>query len=223
MLRKFKNTSKEIETFRPSFPESARSELIGILNMCIPIKKYFSWNLLKLVRRAIQEVDLNLLKTLVEHVQLDFRQGQFKSLVTQIVVQQGWKDQQRLEDEMDIPGPSVQDYIPLVEYLLNDSTYGQMWLSYIDNDAYGNNLLHVCIELHNIDFTRLVLDKSSSTQLQSGGEGFVDLLSQRNGNGLTPGELLDKEIEKATNGVNPEKKARQMNLLQGIKNTISPP
>ena len=68
MLRKFKTTAKEIETFRPSFPESARSELIGILNMCIPIKKYFSWNLLKLVRRAVQEVDLNLLKTLVEHV-----------------------------------------------------------------------------------------------------------------------------------------------------------
>ena len=68
MLRKFKENSKAIETFRPSFPEVARSELIGILNNCIPIKKYFSFNLLKLVKRAIQEVDLDLLKVLVEDV-----------------------------------------------------------------------------------------------------------------------------------------------------------
>ena len=51
------------------------SELIGILNVSIPIKKYLSWSLLKLVQRAIKEVDLDLLKTLVEDVQFDFRQG----------------------------------------------------------------------------------------------------------------------------------------------------
>ena len=32
------------------------------------IKKYFSFNLLKLVKRAIQEIDLDLLKVLVEDV-----------------------------------------------------------------------------------------------------------------------------------------------------------
>jgi len=74
-LNKFKTISKNVETFRPSFPETTTSELIGILNVCIPVKKYLSWNLMKLIKRAIQEVDLPLFKSLICDIQLDCRQG----------------------------------------------------------------------------------------------------------------------------------------------------
>ena len=75
MLNKFKTISKNVETFRPSFPETASSELIGILNVCIPVKKYLSFNLMKLIKRAIQEADIDLFKSLICDVQLDCRQG----------------------------------------------------------------------------------------------------------------------------------------------------
>ena len=86
MLKSFKNISQEVETFRPEFPETAASELIAILNVCLPVKKYLTFNLLKLIRRAIKEVDLDLLKALVEDLQIDFRQEHFRSLVMQLVV-----------------------------------------------------------------------------------------------------------------------------------------
>ena len=114
---------------------------------------------------------------------------------------------------MEIPGPMVIDYQPLIDYLLSDSRYGQMWLQYIDQDTHRNNLLHVCIELHNVDFTRLILAKTI--------EQSIDLLGQRNGNQQTPTELLEKEIQKAENGLNVDKKARQLNLLQIIKNMLT--
>ena len=68
LIAKYKSISKEVETFRPSFEEVAKSELIGILNVCIPIKKFLTFNLLKLTKRAIQEGDLPLLKVLVENI-----------------------------------------------------------------------------------------------------------------------------------------------------------
>ena len=49
--------------------------------------------------------------------------------------------------------------------------------------------MHMCVELHNIDFMRLVLAKNA--------ERGADLLTQRNKKGLTPSELLTKEFEKA--------------------------
>ena len=52
-MNKFKTISKSVDSFRPSFPETTSSELIGILNVSIPVKKYLSWNLLKLCKRAI--------------------------------------------------------------------------------------------------------------------------------------------------------------------------
>ena len=75
MLNKFKMISKNVETFRPSFPETTSSELIGILNVCIPVKKFLSFNLMKLIKRAIQEADLDLFKSCICDVQLDCRQG----------------------------------------------------------------------------------------------------------------------------------------------------
>ena len=73
LMNKFKKISRNVETFRPSFPETTTSELIGILNVCIPVKKYLTWNLMKLIKRAIQEVDLDLLRSCICDVQLDCR------------------------------------------------------------------------------------------------------------------------------------------------------
>ena len=102
---------------------------------------------------------------------------------------------------MQIPGPSIQEFVPLLELMLSDThQYGEMFLKFSDKAAYGNNMLHVCVELHNIDFTSIILAKNSEYQ--------AGLLDQRNGNGLTPSELLVKEIEKVENGINAEKKAR---------------
>ena len=88
-----------------------------------------------------------------------------------------------------------------------------MWLKFVDKDAYGNNLLHVCIELHNLDFTEIVLAQNA--------EVMAGLLEQRNGAGLLPSELLDKEIDQAANGVNPDKKARQLSMLTMLKQLIT--
>ena len=110
---------------------------------------------------------------------------------------------------MQIPGPLVQDYLPFLEFMLSDGQFGEMFLKFADSDAYGNNLLHVCVELHNLEFTSIILAKNT--------EYNADLLNQRNGNGLTPSELLTKEIEKAENGVNPDKKARQLALLANLR------
>ena len=82
-----------METFKASSPEVTSVELLELLEENAQVKKYLSFNLLKLCRRAIKEVDLPLLKTLVEQVGIDFNQGQFKSLVTQLVVQESWKEQ----------------------------------------------------------------------------------------------------------------------------------
>ncbi len=67
-MTKFKSISRDVENFRPSFPETASSELIGIMNVCIPVKKFLAFNLLKLIKRAIKELDLDLLKALVEDI-----------------------------------------------------------------------------------------------------------------------------------------------------------
>ncbi len=64
------------------------------------------------------------------------------------------------EQDQEMPGPSAREHLPILTFLLSDSRYGKMWLTYVDKDAYGNNLLHVCIDLHNIDFTKLVLAKN---------------------------------------------------------------
>ena len=102
---------------------------------------------------------------------------------------------------MQIPGPSIQEFVPLLQLMLSDShQYGEMFLKFSDSAAYGNNMLHVCVELHNIDFTSIILGKN--------GEYQAGLCQQRNGNGLTPSELLEKEIEKVANGLNAEKRAR---------------
>ena len=66
----------------------------------------------------------------------------------------------------------------MLELMLGDNQHGEMWLRFVDTAAYGNNLLHVCIELHNIDFTRAILAKNDSIG--------ADLLTQKNGDGLTP-------------------------------------
>ena len=65
---------------------------------------------------------------------------------------------------MEIPGPVVQDYLPFLEFMLSDGQFGEMFLKFSDSAAYGNNLLHVCVELHNIDFT-------TNSKSNLGGEG----------------------------------------------------
>ena len=69
-----------------------------------------------------------------------------------------------------MPGPSVQDYIPFLEFLLSDNQFGEMWLRFVDKDVLGNNLLHACVELHNIDFTRVILAKNTA----HGGKSLLD-------------------------------------------------
>ena len=103
----------------------------------------------------------------------------------------------------------MREYVQFVEYLLSDGRFGEMWLKFVDKDVLGNNLLHACVELHNTDFTKVVLAKNDAYG--------ADLLRQRNGAGLTPSELLEKEIEKARNGINPEKTTKQLNLLAILK------
>ena len=113
---------------------------------------------------------------------------------------------------MEIPGPTVEDYLPFLEFFLSDNRFGDMFLKFSDSAAYGNNLLHVCVELHNIDFTPIIVAKDA--------EYGANLMTQRNGNGLTPGELLQKEFEKVDNGVNPEKKARQRAFLMNLRELL---
>ena len=36
-----------------------------------------------------------------------------------------------------------------------------MYLKFVDSACHGNNLLHVCVETHNIDFTRIILAKNT--------------------------------------------------------------
>ena len=66
LLNKFKRISKDLETFEATYPETTSSELIGALNVNIPVKKFLTFSLLKLCKRAIKEIDLDLLKCLVE-------------------------------------------------------------------------------------------------------------------------------------------------------------
>ena len=80
LIKKYKEIVQEVETFSPEFPETASAELIAVINVCQPVKKFLSFSLLKLIKRAIQEVDLDLLAALVQDLQIDFRQGPFKSL-----------------------------------------------------------------------------------------------------------------------------------------------
>ena len=89
--------------------------------------------------------------------------------------------------------------------MLNDATHGQMWLQFVDKDAYSNNLLHVCVELHNIDFAKIILDIDR--------EKNTCLLGHKNSQGLTPFELLEKENTKAKTELNPEKKEKKLELL----------
>lgn len=84
--------------------------------------------------------------------------------------------------------------------MFNDSRYGEQFLRYVDKSAYGNNLLHVCVELHNFDFMKLVLAKCAAYG--------ADLRMQKNFAGCTPGESLSKEFEKAENGINLGRKER---------------
>ena len=106
----------------------------------------------------------------------------------------------------------MREFLPLVEFLLSDAKFGEMWLTFVDSDAYRNNLLHICSDLHNIDFTQIVLAKNTQYN--------ANLLSGRNADGFTPSELITKEIQKAENGINQEKKARQFFLLNQLRELI---
>ena len=204
-----------METFSPEFPETASAELIAVINVCQPVKKFLSFSLLKLIKRALQELDLDLLTALVQDLQIDFRQGPFKSLAIQLVVQQGMREKQRLEEDsehVDFSGPSARQYVQFLDLLLSDARYGEMFVKHSDQHAYGNSILHVCVELHNIDFTRLVLAKNT--------EYGANLLNHRNSEGLTPRESLTKEIERANSGLNPAKKVRQLQILGQLRELI---
>lgn len=65
--------------------------------------------------------------------------------------------------------------------------------------------MHICVELHNVDFTKLVLAKNADYD--------AALLTQRNGAGLNPAQALTNELERAHSGLNPDKKVRMLNLL----------
>ena len=106
----------------------------------------------------------------------------------------------------------MREFLPLVEFLLSDAKFGEMWLTFVDSDAYRNNLLHICSDLHNVDFTRIVLAKNTQYN--------ANLLNEKNVEGLTPSELISREIQRAENGINPEKKARQFFLLNQLRELI---
>ena len=65
LLKQYKSISREVETFEAEFPETCSAELIAILNVCQPVKKFLSFSLLKLIKRAINQFDIDLLKTLI--------------------------------------------------------------------------------------------------------------------------------------------------------------
>ena len=102
------------------------------------------------------------------------------------MVQQGWKDKISREEpnpEGAIERLEARDkHRQIVELLLGSSKFGETWLRFVDTDAYGNNLLHVCVELHSEAYARIVLAKCR--------ELGVDLMSQSNANGFKPLDLL---------------------------------
>lgn len=74
------------------------------------------------------------------------------------------KEKHRLEEDaehVDFSGHTGVEYVPFLDLFLSDQKYGEMWLKHADEHAYGNNMLHICVELHNIDFTKLVLAKNA--------------------------------------------------------------
>ena len=96
----------------------------------------------------------------------------------------------------------------MLEYLLG-SKFGPNWMLQQD-EAYGDTLLHIAVELHNVPFTKIVLTNNK--------EGTAsDLHKVRNLNGITPEELLAKEIKKADGGVNQDKRERILVKLLQIK------
>ena len=64
------------------------------------------------------------------------------------------------------------------------------------------------MELHNIPWTKIVLSKNKQP---------LDLFTVKNLNGLSPEELLAKELRKAEEGINEVKRERILGRLTQIK------
>ena len=145
-----------------------------------------------------------LIKLLVEDIGLDFNQMQFKHMVHQMMIQQGTVEKNRyLEDGIEM---LESKHTSVLEYLL-DTQFGPTWMSQQD-EAYGDSLLHIAVELHNIPWTKIVLSKNKQP---------LDLFTVKNLNGLKPEELLAKELKKAEEGINEVKRERILGRLTQIK------
>ena len=147
-----------------------------------------------------------LVKVIIEETGLDFTQAQFKYMIHQMIIQQGTIEKNRcVEDGIIL----LESHIaPMLEYLLG-SKFGQNWMAQQD-EAYGDTLLHIAVELYNVSFTKIVLANN-----KAGTER--DLHKVRNLNGITPEELLAKEIKKADGVINQDKRERILVKLLQIK------
>ena len=147
-----------------------------------------------------------LVKVLIEETGLDFTQAQFKYMIHQMIIQQGTIEKNRyVEDGLVL----LESHIaPMLEYLLG-SKFGPNWMLQQD-EAYGDTLLHIAVELHNVAFTKIVLANNKA-------DTESDLHKVRNLNGITPEELLANELKKADGIVNPDKRERILAKLLSIK------
>lgn len=72
-MTKFKEASKKVEAFRATSPEEAN--FLQLLNdeeyACV--KKYLTYSLSKLCKRAMSEIDMPLVRTLVQDCEIDFQ------------------------------------------------------------------------------------------------------------------------------------------------------
>ena len=98
----------------------------------------------------------------------------------------------------------VSRHAPILEYLLS-TKFGPNWMVQQD-EAYGDTLLHIAVELHNVPFTKIVLANNKA-------DSKDDLFKVKNLKGIRPEQLLASELTKADGGVNEAKRERILGRL----------
>ena len=73
--------------------------ILDCLNAHADIKPLTSFAIYKLIKKAIQQAELPLVKVLVEDTGLDFSQGQFRYLLHQMVVAQATKERDKFLEQ----------------------------------------------------------------------------------------------------------------------------
>ena len=129
-----------------------------------------------------------------------------------MMIQQGTIAKNRyVEDGIDSEAlGQLSPHSQMLDYMLS-TKFAPVWMLQQD-EAYGDTLLHIAAELQNVTFTRIVLTKSQEALSQD-----ESLLKVKNLAGLTPEELLAKELVKAENGINETKTERILGKLTQIK------